>query len=350
MRQDLRAVVRRIRRAAPVSTGVRVAERQLTEPTIYFVAPDNSDPSAGCRVIYRHVDLLHAAGVPAFALHRKRGFRYAWFDNATPTINAAKAIVGPKDLVVVPEVDVDIIVRSHPRPRHAVLDQSGYLTWSHDVNATAAHYNSSQRPAAIIATSEHIAELARFAFPHIDVRLVRLSVDSHRFAPGEANRPQRIVYMPRRGDCDADIVFGMLQTRNRLQGWEIRAVDGLREDEVAKELREARIFLAVSTREGLGFPPLEAMSSGCYVVGYHAIGGKEFMRPEFSSPVDVGNGLELARALESAITREQEQPGWLQSRGAAAAQFVRDRYTAERERTDVLFAYRDLLASKPEVV
>src|SRR6202011_3363414 len=115
MRQDLGAVVRRIRRAASVSTGVRVAERQITEPTIYFVAPDKSDPSGGCRVIYRHVDLLHAAGVRAFAVHRKPGFRYAWFDNATPTINAAKAIVGPKDLVVVPEVDVEFIVQSRAR-------------------------------------------------------------------------------------------------------------------------------------------------------------------------------------------------------------------------------------------
>lgn len=61
-----------------------VTREQLGSPAIYFLAPDTDVPSAGCRIIYRHVDLLRTAGVLAFALHRKPDFRYSWFANTTP--------------------------------------------------------------------------------------------------------------------------------------------------------------------------------------------------------------------------------------------------------------------------
>ena len=47
---------------------------------------------------------------------------------------------------------------------------------------------------------------------------------------------------------------------------------------VADALKHADIFLAVSTAEAFGLPPLEAMCAGCCVVGFPGIGGFEFMR------------------------------------------------------------------------
>lgn len=227
-------------------------------------------------------------------------------------------------------------------PRHVVLDQSGYLNWKKDAGALVKHYLSPEGPLAVIATSEHIFDLNRFAFPEIDIRRVQPSI-SLRFSPRSTEPPRRIVYMPRRGEADARMALSILKARGRISGWEIRALNGLTQDEVARELRDATIFLATSEREGLGMPPLEAMASGCFVVGYHAIGGTEFMRPEFSTAVGVGDGLQLVRSLESAIVREEEDPGWLRRRGLEAAKFVRDRYTPERERADVIAAYADLI-------
>ncbi len=315
----------------------------MTEPTVYFMAPDFERPSGGTRAIYRHADILRAAEIPAAVLHQKANFRYTWFVNDTPVTDVAATSVGPEDLLVVPELDVDVLVRRRAYPRHVVLNQSGYLAWEHDPEAVTAHYHSDQRPLAIVATSEHTAEVARYAFPHLDVRHVCLSVDPDQFTPAEEEAPPRIAYMPRRGAADAAMVLRMLHARDRLRGWEVRALSGLTENQVAAELRSARVFLAMSPREGFGLPPVEAMASGCYVVGYDAIGGKEFMRPEFSSPVEAGNVLGVAQAVETVLERDLAEPGWLRAHGLLAAQFVRDRYNPEREREGVLAAYGDLL-------
>ncbi len=349
-RPDVGAVVRSARvwrqRAARRRLTLQITERQVTEPTVYVMAPDFDYPAGGTRVLYRHVDILRAAEIPATVLHQKADFRYTWFASDTPVTHVAATPLGPEDLLVVPELDVDVLVRRGVYPRHVVLNQNGYLTWDHDPEAVAAHYRSNQRPLAIVAVSEHTAEFVRFAFPHLDVRQANLSVDPDRFAPAEEEPPPRIAYMPRRGAADAAMVLRMLEARDRLRGWEVRALSGLTEDQVAAELRNTRVFLAVSPREGFGLPPVEAMASGCYVVGYDAIGGKEFMRPEFSSPVEVGNTLGVAQAMETVLDRDLAEPGWLRTRGLSASRFVHDRYSPERERETVLAAYRDLIEAR----
>lgn len=346
------AVRRRLlRRSGRDEFQIRVSDRQTTEPTIYFFALDSPSPGGGNRVVYRHIDVLNAAGVPAVALHQRPGFRYPWFPNDTPVVHAAAAMIGPQDLLVIPEGHLDVLLRNHIRPRHVVLNQGWSLTWSNEpgaaigslTNAEAIdeHYRAGRGLLAVIATSQYNADFVRFTFPHLDVRQVRLSIDPNRFFPGDAVRPKRIVYIPKHGRAreDAAMVIRMLRMRGTLEGWEIRPLEGLHEEEFARQLREATVFLSVSSREGLGLPPMEAMASGCYVVGHHAVGGREFMRPEFCSPVESDDVLGLARALEDAVTA---QPGWLRERGVAAAAYIGDRYSPDTERADVLTAYSGL--------
>jgi glycosyltransferase involved in cell wall biosynthesis len=57
-------------------------------------------------------------------------------------------------------------------------------------------------------------------------------------------------------------------------------LDELPIDRVAASLAESAIFLSLSYLEGLGLPPLEAMASGCVVVGYHGYGGLEYATQE----------------------------------------------------------------------
>ena len=148
--------------------------------------------------------------------------------------------------------------------------------------------------------------------------------------------------MPRRGADDADLTLRLLAARGSLAGWELVPVRGISAQGVAAELRRASIFLSVSPREGFGMPPLEAMASGAYVVGYDALGGKEFLRPAFSSPVETGNVLALAEALDAALTAT---PEWRRSRGLAAASFAREHYAPEIERESVVAAYVGLVTA-----
>ena len=351
-----RAAGRRLlRRGGRDDFRLRVTGQQRTEPTIYFFALDSPAPGGGNKVIYRHVDVLNSAGLRALALHQRQGFRYSWFVSDTPVIHAAAVAIGPQDLLVVPEGHLDIVVRNRISPRHVVLNQGWSLTWSNDPGAAIGplsnaealqeHYRGGHRPLAVIATSDYNAAFVRFAFPELDVREVRLGIDPDRFFPSAVSPPPRIVYIPKhaRAAEDAAMVIRMLQTRGTLAGWEISALTGHSEDEFAAELRNARIFLSVSSLEGLGLPPMEAMASGCYVVGYHAIGGREFMHSDFSSPVESDDVLALARALEDAIVLDSHAPGLLRERGMSAARFIRDQYSPAAERIAVLAAYSDLI-------
>lgn len=326
---------------------VRVADRQSTKPTIYFYLLDNDQPIGGNRTIYRHIEILRRSGVSAVALHQERGFRFTWFDNHVPVDHVSNVAIGPRDLLVVPEPFVPIIARGRVVPRHVVLNQNPFLTWGRDPEAVSRHYFSGRRPLSIISTSEFTTQFTRFCFPKINVHEVRYSIDPTLFKPNEVEPPKRIAYMPRKGtQADAEILLRMFEDRDSLRDWEIRPLDGLREDLVAAELRSARIFLAVSTREGFGLPPLEAMASGCYVVGYHAIGGREYMKPEFCSTAEPGDICQLAEDVERVIALDSARPGWLREHGLRASAFVRENYSPEREESDAVRIYSDLLGAE----
>ncbi len=326
---------------------VRVADHQSTPPTVYFYLLDNDAPFGGTRTIYRHIEMMRRSGLSAVALHQKRGFRFTWFDHQVPTDSVSNVAIGPDDLLVVPEPFVPVIARGPAVPRHVVLNQNPFLTWGEQPAAVSRHYFSDRRPLAIISTSAFTTEFVHFCFPRIEVHEVRPTLDPAIFRPGDGERPKRIAYMPRKGArADAEILLRMFEDRGTLRDWEIRPLDGLREERVAAELRSARIFLALSTREGLGLPPLEAMASGCYVVGYHAIGGREYMRPEFCSAVEPGDITGLAQELERVIRLESNQPGWLREHGQQASRFAREQYSPECEQSAVVRIYSDLLTRR----
>lgn len=329
---------------------LRVATAQVREPCVLVLTPDFDHPSAGVRTMYRHVDVLRSAGVPAEVLHHRPGFRCTWFASDTPVSDLATREIGPEDLLVVGELDVDLVARNVARGRpvrHVVLDQSGYLAWDHAPAEVARHYASHHRPLAVLATSRHVAEVAAFAHPGMEVRHVRLGLDVDRFRPVEEPAPgaRRISYMPRRNGTDVDLALRLLSERGTLDGWEVHALDGIGADEVAARLQHTQVFLSVSHREGFGMPPLEAMACGAYVVGYDGLGGREFLTPDLACPVETGNVLELARALDRVLAAEAAEPGWLRRRGLAAAASVRAAYSPERERESVLAGYAGLLGA-----
>ena len=185
--------------------------------------------------------------------------------------------------------------------------------------------------------------MVRYAAPSANVVRLHNSIDPSRFFPGPPRPRPVISYMPRRGFEEARQVLGILRGRGVLRGWEVRPLEGLSEDQVADQLRSTTIFLSLAYQEGFGLPAAEAMACGAYAVGFHGFAGREYFRPEFSHPVEPGDVLGLARAVAEVIEREGLEPGWCQSRGAAAAQFIAAEYSPDRERRDVVETYSALL-------
>lgn len=320
---------------------IRLADRGGR--TVYFLTPDWRRPSGGVRVMYRHVDILNEVGIPAAVLHQRPGFRSTWFDHQTRIENVRTTAVGPDDILVLSELDVDRLLDLDPMPRHIVLNQSGHLTWNRSGDRVAEHHLHSKALLGVVVVSAHSAELVSYAYPSLKVRRIWNSVDAATFFPGDEQRAPQICCFPRRGRQELEQVLHLLQGREALRGWSAVMLDGMRQADLAAALRRSRIALALSGQEGFGLPAAEAMACGAYVVGFHGFGGREFFRPEFSAPVESGDIVAVARAVERAVIADGTDPDWCSSRGRAASQFVLTTYTGQCERDSVVSAYRDLI-------
>jgi Glycosyl transferases group 1 len=317
---------------------------QPSAPTVYFLTPDHNMPAGGVRVMYNHVDLLNKVGIEAAVLHQKKGFRCTWFDNTTRVTDIRSSAVGPDDTLVVSELDVDVVA-ALPRPvRHVVLNQSGYETWARRGDTVAHHYSSAQELLGVMVVSEYSAQMLKYAYPKLNIRRIRNGIDGTRFYPPNEPTTRRICYHPRRGRRELDHVMHMLHARGALRTWDTFSLEGLNDEDFAAEMRSSRITVNLSYWEGFGLTACEAMACGSYVIGFHGFGGREFMRPEFSCPVETGDVIAVAQAIERVIAEDSLDEQWCRSRGQLASSFVLEHYSLEKERESVASAYCDLLA------
>jgi glycosyltransferase involved in cell wall biosynthesis len=86
----------------------------------------------------------------------------------------------------------------------------------------------------------------------------------------------------------------------------------LTEDQYAKELNTSKVFLATSSQEGMPTSTLEAMASGCIVIGFSGIGGNDYMVGEGEKQncilIENGNYPELGKQLEVLLLKLKENP------------------------------------------
>jgi hypothetical protein len=108
--------------------------------------------------------------------------------------------------------------------------------------------------ATILVVSNHSLEMMRYAAPSANVVRMHNSVDPSRFFPGPPRPRPVISYMRRRGLEQARQVLGLLRGHSVLEGWEIRRLERLTENEVADQLRSTTIFLSFAYQEGFGLP------------------------------------------------------------------------------------------------
>jgi glycosyltransferase involved in cell wall biosynthesis len=323
---------------------LRTAAVQRTVPTVYFCAPDYDIPAGGLRVTYRHVDLLNDAGISAAVLHHRAGFRCTWFEHETRVVGDRDTVIGPDDLVVVSELATSLLDDLGPRNRFVVFNQNPHLMWEQAPEHEVIGYMRDPRLAAILVVSDHSLEMVRYAAPSAHAVRLHNSIDPARFFTDGRDPGRVLSYMSRRGLHEAEQALGLLRGHGALDGWEVRRLEGLSENQVAAQLRATTIFLSLAYHEGFGLPAAEAMACGAYAVGFHGFSGREYFRPEFSHPVEPGDVLGLARAVAEVIERERLEPGWCQTRGSAASRFVAESYSPDRERRDVVETYSALLA------
>ncbi len=301
-------------------------------------------------MIYRFVDILNAAGINSAVVHRSKNFRCTWFANETIVVGGKDIRFGKGDLLVLPEWYRELLPYLAPGVPNVVFNQNAYETYS-DVpytRGTKAPVLSSDT-IGIVGISEDSIEYLRLCFPDVRVDGIRLSIDSDLFHPSPKGKSKTIAYMPRKRLKELNQILHILESRGSLDGWELLPIDGATEAEVAGYLGGAAIFIALNEREGIALPSLEAMASGCVVVGFRGSGGKEYMEPDATVPIGDGEVAWLVAALELEMRRfEDEDPGQIEM-SKKAISLVSSRYSPERERDDVIAVFSEALARVAEV-
>jgi glycosyltransferase involved in cell wall biosynthesis len=313
-------------------------------PRVLLACPDYTAPSGGIRQIYQlAITLRNELGLDAFVYHQRRGFRLTWFTSSAAVAYAEETAPGASDVLVLPEVWGNAL-KDYPGRRKIIFNQNAYYTFMNGYETVPAAVPLQPADAGvsgILTVSDDSAQLLAATFPRLTIARLRYEVNSALFAFNPAKRPQ-IAFMPRKHPEEARQVLNTLALRGALDGFKVVAIDGLSESETARLLGESLVFLSFGYPEGFSLPPAEAMAAGCLTVGYHGMGAREFMLPQFSWPVKVGHTLEYIHTVESVLSQWRKDPALLRDRARGASQFIHERYSRAAHVESVRTAWQTL--------
>jgi len=345
-------------------------------------------PIGGAKQIYRQVQTLHDAGITAFVLHKRQGFRCTWFEHRAPVAYlgqsqasylAEKAytrirnrthfdiavqrgrevlipdgpgdgdyrrhILGDGDLVVLPEFHGYALNGAVEDLPLAIFNQNPHGTFRGypTVAGACPTVYRSRNLTGVVVVSEHSKQYLEFAFPGLPIGHVVNGVDSALFHPNDTRKPRTLAFMPRKLPSHVEQAINLLRYRGALRGWSLAPIDGMNETGVAAMLRQSTVFMSTCTEEGFGLPPLEAAMSGCVVVGYSGRAADEYMDSRYCEPVAQHDVLELASVVEQTMRYCEQHPTAALERAQQFSAQLSERYSLERERQSIIAAWSTML-------
>jgi glycosyltransferase involved in cell wall biosynthesis len=270
---------------------------------IFYFCPDFSPPSGGTKRLYRHVVHLNRLGFKAFIVHFRKGFSLTWHGYQVPVIWVEdQPTFLREDILVFPEGLVPLMKQtSHFNGSRVVIALNwGYVYKSLPLGENWKDYGIDQAmtPSRVI---KHFLEWSM----GIEVTLINNYIDISRYWYQPHKKKAKIAYMTRK-DPSGEILRSIFQKKGGVfKAWEWMPLSDMSEDEYSQQLVESRIYLVTHIQEGIPTSALEAMASGCVVVGFSGIGGNDYMigggDKQNCFLVENGNFPELGKTLEQVI-------------------------------------------------
>lgn len=141
----------------------------------------------------------------------------------------------------------------------------------------------------------------------IDVTLIDNYIDTTKYSYQPERKKSKIAYIARK-DTSGETLRCIFERKGGLcKSWEWAPLSNLSEEEYSRQLAESKIFLATSSQEGMNISVLEAMASGCVVVGFSGVGGNDYMIGSGNKQncflAESGNLPEFGKTLERVIVQ-----------------------------------------------
>ncbi len=314
--------------------------------TIYYLAPDKASPKGGVRMIYRHVDALNASRLDAAVVHARSGFRCAWFANETRVLYPPIAMRAGDVLVVPEQISSGDLSRVCPGVAKVVFNQNVYRTFSKTLlrgDRVSTPYVSCPDLVGVLTASIDAERYLRYVFPNAHVTRVPYFIDPEVFHPNAAVRTRQIAVMPRKRRNEFAQLHAILALRGVLDGWHLKMLDGLSEAEVATALQQSALFISLSKDEGFGLPPAEAIACGCHVIGFHGRGGREFFVAPYAEPIEDGDVIALAQAVESFVGAYDSHRPELDRASDSGSDMILSTYSADAQSAGLIEFFAPLI-------
>jgi hypothetical protein len=308
---------------------------------IIFFCPSTTIINGGIKHIFRMAEALIEQGRDA-AVFEQNGQRPGWFASTAPMVDQGIFTASADHLYVLPEDQPHILADFAKFPqRKAIYSQNHFYGALGIGNASSyADYGVTD----ILCSSRTIYDHSRLRHATVRAHIVPCAVDPLQFKPATAKRNQ-IAFMPRKRAIEATYIRDMFRfTYPQYNTWEWHEISGVSEDDAARMLGEARVFLSLSRLEGFGLTPLEAMAAGCIVSGFTGIGGREYATADNGFWVEEDNFPACVTALNNAVAQSLAADLDIATHRAACAHTLAA-YTPQTFRQGVKEAWEAILAA-----
>ena len=254
-----------------------------------LIALDVNRPIGGVKQLYRLAEALSSIGANVSIVQGTNTFRPSWFEISTPLTYVSskdffsRSLSSTSDVLILPETFIPHL-SSLPSVPKIIFNQNASYSFGEKRNIRPSYVLSSYSDPSVIAVicisiydynfiSEclGVAEDRLFLFPN--------PIETNLFYPVFPKSP-KIVYMPRKNKDHSRILLSLIESSNKINllNWDIQPLHQMSVQEVAAHMRDAYLFLSFGYPEGFGLPLAEALASGCKIVGYDGLGGRELFK------------------------------------------------------------------------
>ena len=251
-----------------------------------LLARDIERPVGGIKQIYRLAESISRLNVSVTVVQGPADFLPSWFvlSPLISRISYAEFKNTPlnpdHDVLVLPETFIPHFF-SLPNIPKIIFNQNAGYTFGERLNILPSFaykvYNDPGLVSILVVSDEDASFLVN-AFG-VDNRLIHRifnPIEGEVFFPSLPKK-RVISYMPRKNTSHSLILTKLLEQQPWFSrdGWTLLPIDKVSHADVSALLRESFIFLSFGCPEGFGLPLAESLSSGCHLIGYNGVGGRE---------------------------------------------------------------------------